>query len=164
MAQRKLDGGVVIWLISQVMNHLGSGVGYNEVVPATVERGDLVEEGRPLFVQIAEEIEASVLDGSLAEGERAPSTNELAAFHRINPATAAKGINLLVDREILIKRRGLGMFVAEGAAQRLRAERQQSFADHYLTPMLAEARHIGLPVESVIELLRERVHQSSNNE
>lgn len=54
------------------------------MVPVTAERGDLVEEGRPLFVQIAEEIEASVLDGSLAEGERAPSTNELAAFHRIN--------------------------------------------------------------------------------
>lgn len=130
------------------------------MVPVTAERGDLVEEGRPLFVQIAEEIEASVLDGSLAEGERAPSTNELAAFHRINPATAAKGINLLVDREILIKRRGLGMFVAEGAAERLRTERKLSFADHYLTPMLAEARHIGLTAETVIELLREREQQT----
>ncbi|WP_120003567.1 GntR family transcriptional regulator [Nesterenkonia muleiensis] len=121
-----------------------------------------MDEGRPLFVQIAEEIEGSVLDGSLSEGERAPSTNELAAFHRINPATAAKGINLLVDREILIKRRGLGMFVAEGAADRLRAERRQRFADHYLTPMLAEARHIGLSVETVIELLREQAQQNAH--
>ncbi len=123
-----------------------------------------MDEGRPLFVQIAEEIESSVLDGSLQEGERAPSTNELAAFHRINPATAAKGINLLVDRGILIKRRGLGMFVAERAAERLRAERRQRFADHYLTPMLAEARHIGLQVETVIELLRERAQQSTDHE
>lgn len=119
-----------------------------------------MEEGRPLFVQIAEEIESQVLDGALAEGERAPSTNELAAFHRINPATAAKGINLLVDRGILIKRRGLGMFVAENASQRLRAERRERFADHYLTPMLAEARTVGLPVETVIELLRERARQA----
>ncbi|WP_150461706.1 GntR family transcriptional regulator [Nesterenkonia ebinurensis] len=134
------------------------------MVAETAEGGELVDEGRPLFVQIAEEIESSVLDGSLQEGERAPSTNELAAFHRINPATAAKGINLLVDRGILIKRRGLGMFVAERAAERLRAERRQRFADHYLTPMLAEARHIGLQVETVIELLRERAQQSTDHE
>ncbi|NIH72622.1 DNA-binding transcriptional regulator YhcF (GntR family) [Auritidibacter ignavus] len=125
-------------------------------VSAMEESGELMVDGRPLFVQIAEQIEGSVMDGSLAEGERAPSTNELATFHRINPATAAKGINLLVGRGILIKRRGVGMFVAEGAAERLREERRQSFADHYLTPMLAEARHIGLSVENVIELLRER--------
>ena len=119
-----------------------------------------MEDGRPLFVQIAEEVEASVLDGSLVEGERAPSTNELAAFHRINPATAAKGVNLLVDREILVKRRGLGMFVAVGARERLRGERRQRFADDYLTPLLAEARHIGLSEETVLELLRERMRQS----
>ncbi|PXA82259.1 GntR family transcriptional regulator [Auritidibacter sp. NML120779] len=115
-----------------------------------------MEEGRPLFVQIAEEIEGSVLDGTLREDERVPSTNELATFHRINPATAAKGINLLVDRGILIKRRGLGMFVAPGAAERLREQRRQQFADHYLTPLLAEARYLGLSVENIIQLLRDR--------
>ena|SRR5699024_8601111 len=113
-----------------------------------------MDDGRPLFVQIAVQVEASVLDGSLAEGEQAPSTNELAAFHRINPATAAKGINLLVDRGILVKRRGLGMFVAEGARELLRAERQQRFADHYVTPLLAEARAIGLSPEDVVDLIR----------
>lgn len=113
-----------------------------------------MEEGRPLFVQIAERVEASVLDGSLEEDERAPSTNELAAFHRINPATAAKGINLLVDRGILVKRRGLGMFVAEGARDILRTERQQRFADQYLHPMLLEARAIGLTPGQVIDLIR----------
>lgn len=118
-----------------------------------------VEDGRPLFVQIAEQVEASVLDGSLAEGERAPSTNELAAFHRINPATAAKGINLLVDRGILVKRRGLGMFVADGAREILRAERRQHFADHYLEPMLTEARAVGLSTDSVIEMLRARARE-----
>ncbi|MDZ5077530.1 MULTISPECIES: GntR family transcriptional regulator [Nesterenkonia] len=121
-----------------------------------LKEGEAVEEGRALFVQIAEHVEASVLDGALAEGERAPSTNELAAFHRINPATAAKGVNLLVDRGILIKRRGLGMFVAEGAREVLRAERRQQFADHYLDPMLTEARAVGLTTEAVIEMIRSR--------
>ncbi|MDO5493727.1 MAG: GntR family transcriptional regulator [Nesterenkonia sp.] len=113
-----------------------------------------MEEGRALFVQIAEQIEASVLDGTVAEGERAPSTNELAAFHRINPATAAKGINLLVDRGILVKRRGLGMFVADGAREVLLEGRRREFADRYLTPLLTEARAVGLTVETVVEMIR----------
>lgn len=113
-----------------------------------------MDEGRPLFVQIAEQVESSVLDGSLAEDERAPSTNELASFHRINPATAAKGINLLVDRGILVKRRGVGMFVARGARDLLRAERRQRFADHFVGPLLTEARAIDLSPEDVVDLIR----------
>ena len=74
-----------------------------------------MDEGRPIFQQIAEQIENSIIDGSLAEEAQVPSTNELAAFHRINPATAAKGINQLVDDGILYKRRGIGMFVSPGA-------------------------------------------------
>ena len=120
-----------------------------------------MDDGRPLFVQIAAQVEASVLDGSLAEGERAPSTNELAAFHRINPATAARGVNLLVDRGILVKRRGLGMFVADGAREILRAERQQLFADRFIAPMLDEARAIGLTAEDVVHLIRTRATGTS---
>lgn len=122
-----------------------------------------MDEGRPLFVQIAEQVEASVLGGSLNEGERAPSTNELAAFHRINPATAAKGINLLVDRGILVKRRGLGMFVADGARDVLRSERHQRFADHFLHPMLVEARAIGLTSTQVIDLIRAHSDERKEN-
>ena len=119
-----------------------------------------MNDGRPLFVQIAAQIEASVLDGSLPEGERAPSTNELAAFHRINPATAAKGVNLLVERGILVKRRGLGMFVADGAREPLRAERHQRFADTFIAPMLDEARAIGLSAEDVVGLIRTQINHT----
>ncbi|MGN0124013.1 MAG: GntR family transcriptional regulator, partial [Rhodococcus sp. (in: high G+C Gram-positive bacteria)] len=73
------------------------------------------DEGKPLFQQIAELIENSIVDGSLAEESQVPSTNELAAFHRINPATAAKGLNALVADGILYKKRGIGMFVTTGA-------------------------------------------------
>lgn len=75
----------------------------------------MIEEGKPLFLQIAEQIEDSIVDGSLAEEAQAPSTNELAAFYRINPATAAKGVAMLTDKGVLYKRRGIGMFVADGA-------------------------------------------------
>jgi GntR family transcriptional regulator len=103
-----------------------------------------MDEGRPIFAQIAEQIENSIIDGSLAEDAQVPSTNELAAFHRINPATAAKGVNELVDEGILYKKRGIGMFVSPGAQAKLRDRRRQQFADHYLGPLLAEAHKLGL--------------------
>ncbi|SJM51499.1 GntR family transcriptional regulator [Gulosibacter sp. 10] len=114
-----------------------------------------MDEGKPLFVQIAEGIEDRVVDGSLAEESRAPSTNELASFYRINPATAAKGVNMLVDKGVLYKRRGIGMFVSEGARDRVLAERRQAFADRFIAPLIAEARTLGLSPEDVTRLIRD---------
>ncbi|WP_291278246.1 GntR family transcriptional regulator [Galactobacter sp.] len=116
----------------------------------------MIDESRPLFMQIAEQVEDSIVDGTLAEDERAPSTNELAAFHRINPATAAKGVNRLVDKNVLVKRRGVGMFVAPGARNLLLAERRSAFADRYVGPLLAEARKLGLTPDDVTRLFQER--------
>ncbi|MCW3492905.1 GntR family transcriptional regulator [Microbacterium sp. SSM24] len=116
----------------------------------------MIEEGRALFLQIAESVEDSIVDGSLAEESQAPSTNELAAFYRINPATAAKGVAMLVDKDVLYKRRGIGMFVAPGARQRLLTERRAAFADRYIDPLLAEARTLGLGAEDLSELIRDR--------
>ncbi|MGQ1798834.1 GntR family transcriptional regulator [Kocuria oceani] len=114
----------------------------------------MIEEGKPLFVQIAEQVEDSVVDGTLAEEAQAPSTNELAAFYRINPATAAKGVNMLVTKGVLYKRRGIGMFVSPGARELLLQERRDAFALRYVQPLLAEARKIGLGPDDVAELVR----------
>ncbi|WP_426505834.1 GntR family transcriptional regulator [Dactylosporangium sp. McL0621] len=103
-----------------------------------------MDDGRPIFLQIAEQIENSVIDGSLPEESQVPSTNELAAFHRINPATAAKGVNQLVDDGILYKKRGIGMFVSPGAQAKLRQRRRDQFAEQYLRPLLAEAAKLGI--------------------
>lgn len=114
----------------------------------------MIEEGKPLFVQIAEQVEDSVVEGSLAEEAQAPSTNELAAFYRINPATAAKGVNMLVGKGVLYKRRGIGMFVSPGARDLLLQERRSAFALRYVQPLLAEALKIGLGPDDVAELVR----------
>ena len=98
----------------------------------------MIEEGKALFLQIAEQIEDSIVDGSLEEESKAPSTNELAAFYRINPATAAKGVAMLTDKGVLYKRRGIGMFVTAGARDQLLSERRSAFADRYIDPLLAE--------------------------
>lgn len=113
-----------------------------------------LDDGTPLFVQIAEQLADDIVDSVLAEGARVPSTNELAAFYRINPATAAKGINLLVDDGVLEKRRGIGMFVAAGAQEQLRAGRRKRFAEQYVDPMLAEADRLGIDTDTLVSLIR----------
>jgi GntR family transcriptional regulator len=114
-----------------------------------------LDEGTPLFVQIAEQLADDIVDGQLAEGTRVPSTNELAAFYRINPATAAKGINMLVDDGVLEKRRGIGMFVAAGAREQLLAARRKLFAEQYVDPMVAEADRLGIDSDTLVSLIRE---------
>ena len=109
----------------------------------------LSDDGRPIFVQIAEEIENSIIDGSLPEGEQVPSTTELAAFHRINPATAAKGVNQLVTDGVLHKRRGIGMFVTDGARALLVDRRRARFASEYVQPLINEARKLGIDIEEL---------------
>ena len=111
------------------------------------------EDAGPIFRQVAAEIENAIVDGSLAEESQAPSTNELAAFHRINPATAAKGLNQLVADGVLHKRRGVGMFVATGAREQLLKRRRSEFADQYVSPLMAEARKLGISVRELTAMI-----------
>jgi len=124
----------------------------------------VIEEGRPLFVQIAEAVEDSIVDGSLPEQTQAPSTTELAAFYRINPATAAKGVNMLVEKGVLAKRRGIGMFVAEGARAALLSERRSAFADRFVDPLLVEAHKLGLSPDDLASLIRDRASAATTQE
>jgi len=114
-----------------------------------------LDEGTPLFVQVADRLAGEIADGGLAEGERVPSTNELAAFYRINPATAAKGINVLADEGLLEKRRGVGMFVVAGARQRLLARRRAEFTQRYVEPLLIEATRLGIGTDELLALVKE---------
>ena len=114
-----------------------------------------LDEGSPLFVQIAGQLADDIVDGQLAEGTRVPSTNELAAFYRINPATAAKGINMLVDEGVLEKRRGIGMFVAAGAREQLLGMRRKLFAEQYVGPLVAEASRLGIDSDTLVSLVKE---------
>ncbi len=114
----------------------------------------MFDDSQAIFLQIAEQIEGDILDGTLAEEGQAPSTNELAAFHRINPATAAKGIAQLVADGVVYKRRGVGMFVAPGARKALIAKRRETFATNFVEPLLREAGKLGIDPEEVIVMIK----------
>ena len=108
---------------------------------------------QPLFRQIAVLIEDAIIEGTLTEGAQAPSTNELAAFHSINPATARKGLSLLVDLGILEKRRGIGMFVTSGAAEMIRARRTRLQILGDAAPLIDEAVHLGYTRQQLHDLI-----------
>lgn len=111
-----------------------------------------------IYVQIAAMLEDDILRGVLLEQERVPSTNELARAYSINPATAAKGINLLVEEEILYKKRGIGMFVAEGAREKIIEKRKDAFYETYVTSLVREARALGLTNDELKAMI-ERAQQ-----
>ncbi|GAA1179737.1 HTH-type transcriptional repressor YtrA [Corynebacterium glaucum] len=116
-------------------------------------------EAEPLFVQVARFVEDLVVDGTLQPGQQAPSMNQLAEFHEINPATARKGLSLLVDAGVLEKRRGLGMFVTDGARERIMKSRREAFAGEFIAPLIDEAVHLGYSRSDLHQLI-DRVAES----
>ena len=120
---------------------------------------EILTQEKSIYLQIAEMIETDILRDILLEEERVPSTNELAKLYAINPATAAKGVNILVDEGVLYKKRGIGMFVSAGAKEAILSRRKNEFYDNYVKKLLEEAASIGLGKEEVIQVI-----QSGNEE
>ena len=116
---------------------------------------ELLSQNKSIYLQLSEMIETDILRGVLLEGERVPSTNELAKLYVINPATAAKGINILVDEGILYKKRGIGMFVADGATEQIIRKRKDAFYENYVKSLLEEAKSLGIISEQLVEIIRE---------
>lgn len=114
----------------------------------------LIDDSRPIFVQIAERIEDDIMEGVLPEESQVLSTNQFAAFYKINPATAAKGVNMLVDEGILYKKRGIGMFVAEGARVKVMEKRKELFFEEFVVSMMREAKKLGITTDQLTEMIR----------
>ena len=114
----------------------------------------MFDDRSPIYLQIADKIKDDILNGSLREDEQVMSTNQYAAFYRINPATAAKGFHQLIDEGVLYKRRGVGMFVAPDARARLLSQRRERFFADVVDPMLAEARMVGVGVDEIVAYLK----------
>ena len=107
----------------------------------------------PLFQQISDQIADGILTDIFKEETQIPSTTEISSMYRINPATVLKGMNLLVDSEILYKKRGVGMFVKQGAKVQIIQTRKIAFKTTYLQPLLQEAKKINISDTEIIEML-----------
>ena len=108
---------------------------------------------KPIFIQIAEQLEDAIFTGIYPEGEKVPSTNEIAALLAINPHTVLKGMNILVDEGIIYKKRGLGMFVSDGAVAVIMKKRQGHFYERYIQALIDEAEKLAMTKEDVIALI-----------
>ena len=119
-------------------------------------------EQSALYLQVAQMLEDGILRGVYPAEEQVPSTNELARAYKINPATAAKGINLLVDEGVLDKRRGIGMFVAPGAAAAIAARRKAAFYQDYVIALAKEAASLGIGAEELAQMVRRAAEQKED--
>ncbi|HHU72910.1 MAG TPA: GntR family transcriptional regulator [Clostridiales bacterium] len=106
-------------------------------------------EERPIYIQISEGIEDAILSGAFQEESQIPSITELSVNYRINPATALKGINILVDEGNIYKKRGVGMFVAEGAVERLTFKRREKFYGNYIRNLVDEAKRLEITKDEI---------------
>jgi len=117
------------------------------------------EDERPIFLQIAEQIEDGILAGAFPEETQIPSTTEISVNYKINPATALKGINILVDGGIVYKKRGLGMFVNTGAVKTIQGKRKEEFFDNYISKLAGEARKLGITREEIVSMIERGFNQ-----
>jgi GntR family transcriptional regulator len=108
---------------------------------------------KPIFLQFAEELEEDILKGIFEEESQIPSTTEVAVKFKINPATANRGVNRLVDEGIVYKKRGIGMFVATGARQKIVAKRRSAFYRHYILPLIRESKNLDLTRQDILTMI-----------
>ncbi len=114
---------------------------------------EILTQEKSIYLQISEMIKNDILRDIIREEERVPSTNEFAKLFAINPATAAKGVNILVEEGILYKKRGIGMFVAMGAKEKIMNQRREEFYDNFVKALLNEAKNLGITKEELIAMI-----------
>ncbi|PIC73958.1 GntR family transcriptional regulator [Sporosarcina sp. P26b] len=112
-----------------------------------------LDDKKLIYLQIKEMIEDQIMNNQLQAHDQIPSTNQLVQFYKINHITVSKGINLLVDEEIIYKKRGVGMFVMEGAKEKLIVKRRDEFAEEFVLPMLKEAKKLMLTDNDILKLM-----------
>ena len=107
----------------------------------------------PIFMQIANSIEEDILIGVYVDEMQIPSTTEISVGYKINPATVLKGINILVDQNILYKKRGVGMFVSNGARELIKEKRTKRFYSDFVKPLVNEAKRLSFNKEEIIRII-----------
>jgi DNA-binding transcriptional regulator YhcF (GntR family) len=117
----------------------------------------------PIYIQVAKGLEDDIFTGLYKEGEQIPSTTEISLGYSLNPATVLKGMNLLVQEGIIFKKRGVGMFVSEGAREKVKSKRMNSFKESFIEPLVKEARNLGFDKKDIIEIIGKEIDYETAN-
>lgn len=112
-----------------------------------------VDSTTPIYIQIAEWLENEILAERLVADGKVYSQYQLAELFNINPATAGKGLTILVEKEILYKKRGLGMFVIEDAKQKILTTRRKGTLHQMAKELVGEAKRLAVSDEQLLELI-----------
>ncbi|EHQ89577.1 GntR family transcriptional regulator [Desulfosporosinus youngiae] len=115
---------------------------------------------KPIYVQISEWLEAEILNDNLPEDERIYSQYQLADMFTINPATAARGLNLLADEGIVYKKRGLGMFVSPQAKHYILTKRKSQTLGQMIRELVAEARRLGVGEKELSQMIEQAYYET----
>lgn len=109
---------------------------------------------KPIYVQIAEWLETEILNGNIASDDKMYSQYQLADMFHINPATAAKGLNILADEKLLYKKRGLGMFVSSHARAAIRSKRIDRSLKQLALELVTEAKRLNVSEDELINMIK----------
>ena len=121
------------------------------------------ESDTPIYIQVAEQIKDAILSGAFPEETQIPSTTEVSVTYKINPATALRGVTLLVDAGILYKKRGVGIFVQKGAAEKILNQRKDAFYNGYINRLLEEAKKLHISRQEIIRMIEEGITDGSGH-
>jgi len=121
------------------------------------------QKDSPIYIQIAKGLEDNIFTVVYKEGDQIPSTTELSVGFKLNPATVLKGMNILVQENIIYKKRGVGMFVSEGARDRIKEKRMSSFQNDFISPLIQEAKNLGFDKNEIVELVAKEIDDEITN-
>lgn len=109
------------------------------------------DDQSPIYRQLADRIREMILEGVYRNGDALPSVRQVASEHRINPITVSKAFQILVDEELVEKRRGLGMYVAEGAREQLMADERRAFLEQEWPSFQQRAQQLGFTIDQLLQ-------------
>lgn len=115
-------------------------------------------------MQIADEIEDAIFTGIYAEEGQIPSTNEISAIFNINPHTVLKGMNILVSSGLIYKKRGIGMFVSEGAKKKITEKRKSEFYSRFIIPLIRESEKLAIDEAAIQSLIEKGFNDGENRD
>lgn len=117
----------------------------------------------PIYLQLRDRLAELIMDGALLEGDALPSVRQVAGEQRINPITVSKALQMLVDEELVEKKRGLGMYVVTGAKDKLSKQERAKFLEQEWPQIAQRIQRLGLAADELLRSIKDGSGQNHGN-